>query len=151
MTTMRIERLCKGGRAMSHRMVTRSLILGLLCAQLAGSVGVARGDPVNGSLTEVVQDLRCDFGEGFELVTAVVVDGADVGHALDSTSVGVLHVIAIRTYVDGQLIDEVGYTHPGQGLRLVPCTWTVARYVDEEGRQVDILGEGSALVTPLGA
>lgn len=137
-------------RAVSNKMVTRSLFLGLVVAQLAGSVGVARGDPVNGSLTEVVRDLMCDFGEGFEPVTAVVVDGADVGHSLDSTAVGVLHVIAIRTYVDGQLIDEVGYTHPGQGLRLVPCTWTVDRFVDEEGRQVEILGKGSALVTPLG-
>jgi hypothetical protein len=136
---------------MSSKRVTRLMLVGLVVAEFVGSIGVARADPVNGSMTQVVQDLMCDFGDGFEPVTAVVVNGADIGHDLDSTAVGVLHVIAIRTYVDGQLIDEVGYTHPGQGLQIVPCTWTVARFVDEEGRHIEILGEGSALVTPLGA
>jgi hypothetical protein len=135
---------------MSNKIVTRVVLLGLVFAQFVGSAGVAKADPVNGSLTQVVQDLMCDLGEGFEPVAAVVVNGADIGHDLESTAVGVLHVIAIRTYADGQLVDQVGYTHPGLGLGLVPCTWTVARFVDEEGRHIEILGEGSALVTPQG-
>jgi len=130
----------------------RWLVVGVAAVHLGVvAATTAWADPVNGARTTEIQDLRCDFGEGYEEIQAVAVAGADVGHVLDSTQIGVVHVITVKTYVDGLLVEEVGFTHPGRGLHLVPCAWTVADFVDEEGRHVQVLGEGYVLATPGGS
>jgi hypothetical protein len=131
---------------------TVAVVCGVLVVLLGVvAAGTAWADPVNGALTTELQDLRCDFGEGFEDIQAVAVDGADVGHVLDSTQIGVVHVLTVKTFVDGLLVREGGFTHPGMGLHLVPCAWTLADFVDEQGRHIQVLAEGLVLVTPSGS
>lgn len=129
-----------------RRWIVGGVVTGLVVVAPV-AVPTAWADPVNGALTYEVQDLRCDFGDGYEEIQAVAVGDADVGHVLDSTQIGVVHVIRVKTYVDGQLVQEVGFAHPGKGLRLVPCAWTLDDFVDE-GRHVQILAEGEVLATP---
>ena len=138
-----------GSRVRRWRVAAVGAALVVLLGVVAPAMAWA--DPVKGAQTIELQDLRCDFGEGFEDVQAVAAGGADVGHVLDSTQIGVVHVLTVKTFVDGLLVDEVGFTHPGRGLHLVPCAWTAADFVDEQGRHVQVLAEGYVLATPSGS